>query len=246
LSKKFVAALHQFCTLTDSQILYIRAALQYFRSARMTSSIPITVAYGDGIGPEIMEAVLYVLKESGALLTIETVELGQRIYNQGAQDGILPSAWETLRRTKVLLKAPTLTPQGEDYISVSEAIRGRFALPSATLSPLRSYAPFVKTDPAALAGAESIGEEFALFETSHDNVSSLLNAAMLMLEHIGQAQAAQNIRNAWLRTIEDGIHTPDLYREGVSKEKAEPIEFAQAVAARLGQKPVTLAIATTY
>ena len=31
-------------------------------------SVPITVAYGDGIGPEIMEATLHILKEAGAKL----------------------------------------------------------------------------------------------------------------------------------------------------------------------------------
>src|SRR5207247_1130169 len=44
----------------------------------------------------------------------------------------------------------------------------------------------------------------------------------------------------WLRTIEDGIHTYDIYDERVSKQKVGTREFAQAVVARVGQQPQTL------
>jgi isocitrate dehydrogenase len=62
----------------------------------------------------------------------------------------------------------------------------------------------------------------------------------MMLVHIGQAEAAERVHNAWLRTLEDGIHTYDIYAEGVSKQKVGTKEFAQAVAARVGQKPEKL------
>jgi isocitrate/isopropylmalate dehydrogenase len=42
----------------------------------MAASTPITVAHGDGIGPEIMAATLNILKGAGARLDIETIEIG--------------------------------------------------------------------------------------------------------------------------------------------------------------------------
>jgi isocitrate dehydrogenase len=61
-----------------------------------------------------------------------------------------------------------------------------------------------------------------------------------MLVHIDQVDVAERVHNAWLRTLEDGIHTYDIYTEGVSKQKVGTREFAQAVVARLGQKPEKL------
>jgi isocitrate dehydrogenase len=76
------------------------------------------------------------------------------------------------------------------------------------------------------------------------NPSGLLLGAVMMLVHIGQSKVAERVHNAWLRTIEDGIHTYDIYTEGVSKEKVGTKEFAQAVVARLGQNPKTLKTVT--
>ena len=73
---------------------------------------PITVAYGDGIGPEIMDATLRILEAAGAQLAIERIDIGESVYHRGFTSGIEPSAWESLRRTKVFLKAPITTPQG--------------------------------------------------------------------------------------------------------------------------------------
>ena len=72
------------------------------------------------------------------------------------------------------------------------------------------------------------------------NPSGLLLGAVMMLVHIDQTDVAERVHNAWLRTLEDGIHTYDIYTEGVSKEKVGTKEFAQAVVARLGQKPEKL------
>src|ERR1700752_2326377 len=105
---------------------------------------PITVAYGDGIGPEIMEATLHVLREAGAGLAIETIEVGERVYTMGATSGILPSAWETLKRTGVLLKAPITTPQGKGYKSLNVTMRKTLGL-YANIRPCICYHPFVKT-----------------------------------------------------------------------------------------------------
>src|SRR5688572_1568598 len=109
-----------------------------------TASTPITVAYGDGIGPEIMDATLRILREAGAKLAIETIEVGERIYNMGASSGILPSAWDTLRRTKVLLKAPITTPQGKGYKSLNVTMRKTLGL-YANVRPCVSYDPYVET-----------------------------------------------------------------------------------------------------
>ena len=62
----------------------------------------------------------------------------------------------------------------------------------------------------------------------------------MMLVHIGEAAVAERVHNAWLRTIEDGIHTYDIYEEGKSKQKVGTKEFAEAVAERVGQLPQTL------
>ncbi len=61
-----------------------------------------------------------------------------------------------------------------------------------------------------------------------------------MLNHIGQSEIAERIQNAWLKTLEDGIHTYDLFKEGVSSKQVSTSDFAQAVMERLGQKPQTL------
>lgn len=58
-----------------------------------------------------------------------------------------------------------------------------------------------------------------------------------MLVHIGQIEVAENLQNAWLRTMEDGVHTYDIFVEGKSSQKVGTKEFAEA--ARLGQKPQT-------
>jgi isocitrate dehydrogenase len=348
----------------------------------MPQSVPITVAHGDGIGPEIMEATLSILKEAGAALDIETIVIGEKAYLGGNSAGIEPSAWDSLRRTKVFLKAPITTPQGGGYKSLNVTVRKTMGL-YANVRPCVSYDPFVKTkhpnmdvvivreneedlyagieyrqtaqmmlslklisrpgsekivryafdyarrnnrkkvtcftkdnimklsdglfhkvfdeiaaeytdienehwivdigaakladtpeafdvvvmpnlygdilsDVAAqiagsvgLAGSANIGERVAMFEAIHGsaprragqnlaNPSGLLLGAVMMLVHINQSDIAERVHNAWLRTIEDGVHTYDIYKEGVSREKVGTREFAQAVVARLGQQPEKL------
>ncbi len=81
-----------------------------------------------------------------------------------------------------------------------------------------------------LAGSANIGDQCAMFEAIHGsaprragqnlaNPSGLLLGAVLMLVHIDQPEVAERVHNAWLRTIEDGIHTYDIFSEGVSKQK---------------------------
>jgi len=344
---------------------------------------PITVAYGDGIGPEIMEATLRILKAAGAELDIDVIEIGEKVYLNGNSSGIGEEAWESLRQTKVFLKAPITTPQGGGYKSLNVTTRKVLGL-YANVRPCVSYHPFIKTkhpkmdvviireneedlyagiehqqtdevvqclklisrpgtekiiryafeyakvygrkkvtcftkdnimkltdglfhkmfdeigkeypelekehwivdigaakladtpenfdvivmpnlygdilsDVAAqitgsvgLAGSANIGNGVAMFEAIHGsapklaaqniaNPSGLLLGAIQMLVHINQKDIAEKVHNAWLRTIEDGVHTYDIFRDGVSKEKVGTKEFADAVIERLGQMPQQLA-----
>jgi isocitrate dehydrogenase len=67
-----------------------------------------------------------------------------------------------------------------------------------------------------------------------------LLGAVMMLVHVGLTDHAERVHNAWLRTIEDGIQTYDIYDENVSKQKVGTKEFAEAVVQRLGQEPQIL------
>src|SRR5437588_8076561 len=349
--------------------------------------VPITVAHGDGIGPEIMAASLHIINEAGARVAPETIEIGEKVYLRGVTSGIEPSAWESLRRTKVFFKAPITKRQRGGFKSLNVTTRKMLGL-YANVRPCVSYDPYVETkhpgmdlvivreneedlyagiehrqtdevyqclklisrpgsekivryafeyarrnnrkkvtcftkdnimkftdglfhkvfdeiaaeysdienehwivdigaakmadtpnafdvivmpnlygdilsDVAAqiagsvgLAGSANIGENIAMFEAIHGsaprragqnlaNPSGLLLGAVMMLVHIGQTGIAEKVHNGWLRTIEDGIHTYDIYDEGSSKQKVGTKEFAQAVVNRLGKKPHTLR-AVTY
>lgn len=348
----------------------------------MSTKTPITVAYGDGIGPEIMEATLRIIEAAGANIEIETIEIGEKVYLRGIETGMEPSAWESLERTRVFLKAPITTPQGGGYKSLNVTIRKALGL-FANVRPCVAYHPYVYTkhpgmdvviireneedlyagiehrqteqvyqclklitrpgsekiiryafeyarvhnrkkvtcfvkdnimkmtdglfhkvfeevaaeypdiqnetwivdigaakladtpeqfdvivmpnlygdvlsDVAAqiagsvgLAGSANIGSQAAMFEAIHGsaprragqnvaNPSGLLLGAVMMLVHIGQGDVATRVHNAWLKTIEDGIHTYDIYKEGVSQRKVGTREFADAVIERLGEVPQVL------
>src|SRR5918996_4209163 len=110
----------------------------------MAERIPITVANGDGIGPEIMAATLRILEAAEAPLDIETIDIGEKVYLAGNSSGIEPSAWQSLRRTKVFLKAPITTPQGGGYKSLNVTVRKTLGL-YANIRPCVSYHPFVET-----------------------------------------------------------------------------------------------------
>lgn len=106
--------------------------------------VPITVARGDGIGPEIMDATLRILEAAGARIAVEEIEIGEAVYGRGVTAGIEPASWESLRRTKVFLKAPITTPQGGGYKSLNVTVRKTFGM-FANVRPCPSYAPYVKT-----------------------------------------------------------------------------------------------------
>jgi isocitrate dehydrogenase len=102
-----------------------------------------------------------------------------------------------------------------------------------------------------MAGSANIGMTHGMFEAIHGsapdiagqdiaNPSGLLNGAFMMLVQMGKADKAELIQNAWLKTLEDGIHTGDIYRANRSVKKVGTREFADAIIARLGEKPVKL------
>jgi isocitrate dehydrogenase len=348
----------------------------------MADRVPITVAHGDGIGPEIMAATLRVLEAAGARIAAETIEIGEKVYLRGVSAGIEPESWESLRRTQVFLKAPITTPQGGGFKSLNVTVRKTLGLYS-NVRPCVSYSPFVQTEHPAmdvvivreneedlyagiehrqtddvvqcikilsrpgsekivryafefarqngrkkvscftkdnimkmsdgmfhrlfdeigaeypeiekehwiidigsarlavrpeifdvivtlnlygdiisdigaeitgsvgLGGSANIGESCAMFEAIHGsapllagqdkaNPSGLLLAAVMMLVHIGQPEEAEAVHNAWLKTIEDGVHTKDVASAAHTTETVGTQAFADAVIARLGQRPTVL------
>ena len=333
----------------------------------------------NGIGPEIMDATLKVLKAAGAALEYDEIQIGEQVYLNGNTSGIDNHSWDIIRKNKVFLKAPITTPQGGGYKSLNVTTRKFLGLYS-NVRPCVSYHPFVATkhpvmdmviireneedlyagiehqqtdevvqclklisrpgcekiiryafeyakqqnrkkvtcftkdnimkqtdglfhqvfkeiaseypeienehwiidigaakvadtpeqfdvvvmpnlygdilsDIAAqitgsvgLAGSANIGEECAMFEAIHGsapmiagqniaNPSGLLHGAVMMLNHLGQTPIAEKIQNAWLKTIEDGIHTNDIYNPNISKQKVGTQEFAEAVISNLGKTP---------
>ncbi len=348
----------------------------------MTEKKRITLAKGDGIGPEIMEATLRILEAAGAEIEFDEIEIGEKVYLSGNTSGISNDAWDIIRRNKVFLKAPITTPQGGGYKSLNVTTRKFLGL-YANIRPCFSLHPYIETkhplmdlviireneedlyagiehqqtdevvqclklisrpgcekiiryafeyakqqgrkkvtclskdnimkqtdglfhevfreiaaeypdiqnehwiidigsakladtpedfdvivtlnlygdiisDIAAqitgsvgLAGSANIGEECAMFEAIHGsaptiagqnvaNPSGLIQGAIQMLAHIGQPKVGEKIQNAWLKTLEDGIHTADIYKSGVSNQKVGTKEFADALIARLGQVPQQL------
>ncbi|OEK00042.1 isocitrate dehydrogenase [Roseivirga sp. 4D4] len=349
----------------------------------MRTQSRITVAHGDGIGPEIMDATLRIMDAANVGLTYDTIEIGEKVYKSGHKSGISPESWEILRGNKVFLKAPITTPQGGGYKSLNVTIRKSLGLYS-NVRPFRAYPPYVPSffphmdvvivreneedlyagiehqqttevvqtlklisqpgsekiiryafeyaraygrkkvtcmtkdnimkhtdgmfhnifdevkleypdiaadhwiidigsavvaarpesldvvvtlnlygdiisDIAAevagsvgMAGSSNVGMTHGMFEAIHGsapdiagqniaNPSGLLNGATMMLVQMGRADKAELIQNAWLKTLEDGIHTGDIYRANRSVEKVGTKEFADAIIDRLGQKPTKLA-----
>ena len=340
---------------------------------------PITVAYGDGIGPEIMNATLSILSAAGAKIKPQTIEVGEKVYRRGFVSGIGPDGWHSLRQTKVFLKAPVTTLQHGGLKSVNVTVRKALGL-YANVRPCMAYAPYISTQSAGmnvvvireneedlyagiehrqtedvyqclklisrsgserviryafefaqangrskvtcltkdnimkmtdglfhrvfdeiaqryphiknehlfvdhgiaklatnpgyfdvivapniygdivsdvaaqvagsigLVGSANIGHHGAMFEAVHGsapaiagsdtaNPSGLLLAALMMLQHIGQPAVAERIHSAWLRTLEDGLHTADYYDEYRSHKCVGTAEFSNAVIDRLQSSP---------
>lgn len=342
----------------------------------------IAVAYGDGIGPEIMEAVLQILQAAKVNLSIDVISIGEEEYNHGISSGIPMSSWDTIKNNRILLKAPITTPQGKGYKSVNVTLRNNLDL-FANIRPVISYHPFVKcnyprmnvvilrenqeglytgveyrqtknshkslkiisrsgsekiikyafdyaikhnrkkvtcfikdnimkitdgmfhnifdettpfypeietsqmlvdigmakvaVDPESfdvivtqnlygdilsdiaaevsgsvgLCGSANIGTDYAMFEAIHGsapdiagkdvaNPSGLINAAIMMLNHISEHEKSELIMNALHATLEQGIHTADLYNAEYSAKRVGTKEYTEAIIANLGNKPKEL------
>lgn len=98
----------------------------------------------------------------------------------------------------------------------------------------------------ALTPSVLLGERGAIFQafeggcplrdkTDYANPSGVLLAGVMMLSHIGQTAVAERVYGAWLRTIQDGVHTHDLFYEDRSRQPAGTKAFAKAVIDRLKQ-----------
>jgi isocitrate dehydrogenase len=83
----------------------------------------IAVAKGDGIGPEIMDAVLTIFKANQVSLEYELVDMGKWVFDKGFSDGMTPEAKHTIEELGILFKGPMETPKGKGVKSVNVTAR---------------------------------------------------------------------------------------------------------------------------
>lgn len=200
------------------------------------SASTCAIAYGDGNAPDVMEAVLTILREVGANIRIESVELGSRVYAMESSTGILPYAWPVLERSGVLLMAPVTPPEGKEVVDTATFIKEKMELAAA--DPLLFINPF--TNQATARAYKN--EHFAFFEPLYgedellprgkSDPSPMLHAAIMMLVHVGEHRSATLTHNAWLVACEDGLNT----KKGNRLEK-----LTEAIIERLGKRPASVA-----
>ena len=83
----------------------------------------IAVAKGDGIGPEIMEAVLRIFEANQVPLQYEVVEMGKWVFDKGFNNGMTPEAKQTIEQMGLLFKGPMETPKGKGVKSINVTAR---------------------------------------------------------------------------------------------------------------------------
>lgn len=83
----------------------------------------IAVAKGDGIGPEIMDAVLSIFNAAQVPLEYEVVEMGKWVFDKGFNTGMTPEAKQTIETLGILFKGPMETPKGKGVKSVNVTAR---------------------------------------------------------------------------------------------------------------------------
>jgi len=110
----------------------------------MSQVTSITVAQGDGIGPEIMDVTLNVLRAIKAPLNYEPIEVGEKVYLSGHSSGIHPDSWATILKNPIMLKGPITTPQGKGFKSINVTLRKSLGL-YANVRPCVSLSPFITT-----------------------------------------------------------------------------------------------------
>ncbi len=109
----------------------------------------ITLIKGDGIGPEITDAVVKILDASGAGLIYDEAVVGEQIYHKNVSSGIDDDAWKVIRRNDVMLKAPITTPMGGGYKSLNVTMRKELGL-YVNLRPSISYYPIIEKSPKVM------------------------------------------------------------------------------------------------
>jgi isocitrate dehydrogenase (NAD+) len=105
----------------------------------LSSSIPVTLIMGDGIGPEIMEATVAVVNALKTSIEWEYQEAGMaavKLYN----DPLPRNTMESIRRNRLALKGPLMTPVGGGYQSINVVLRKEFKL-FANVRPAYSFLP---------------------------------------------------------------------------------------------------------
>ncbi|WP_248724177.1 NADP-dependent isocitrate dehydrogenase [Seonamhaeicola sp. ML3] len=123
----------------------VKALNGSFKKGNTLNKVKIAIAQGDGIGPEIMDATLKILREAGANIEPNYIELGEKVYLSGNTSGITTEAWETIGDTKIILKAPVTTPQGKGYKSLNVTLRKSLGL-FANVRPVAALHPYVHTN----------------------------------------------------------------------------------------------------
>jgi isocitrate dehydrogenase len=83
----------------------------------------IAVAKGDGIGPEIMDAVLNIFNANGVKLAYEYVDMGKWVFDKGYSNGMTPEAQASIEALGILFKGPMETPKGKGVKSVNVTAR---------------------------------------------------------------------------------------------------------------------------
>lgn len=83
----------------------------------------IAVAHGDGIGPEIMKAVLSLFDSAGVPLNYVPVDMGKWVFDKGFNNGMTPEAQQTIEELGILFKGPMETPKGKGVKSVNVTAR---------------------------------------------------------------------------------------------------------------------------
>ncbi|PWR22806.1 isocitrate/isopropylmalate dehydrogenase family protein [Zavarzinia aquatilis] len=104
-----------------------------------TTLIPATLIPGDGIGPEIVDAVVAVLDALGAPFAFDTQDAGMAGI-EAAGDPLPQATLDSIARTGLALKGPLTTPSGGGYRSVNVRLREAFKL-YANVRPARSLIP---------------------------------------------------------------------------------------------------------
>lgn len=88
-----------------------------------TQNFTISVAKGDGIGPEIMDAVLDIFNAANVPLNYEVIGMGKSFYDQGYGNGMTPDAMQSIERNGILFKGPMETPKGKGVKSINVTAR---------------------------------------------------------------------------------------------------------------------------